>query len=88
MSARISHERESERGRDTFVNRENVDDSMTHEMLYGSRNIGRHDGGGSFAPRVLETGKVHGDGTPGESTVESARGDRVVDRSNVGRDFA
>lgn len=53
---------------------------MTHEVRYGSRNIGRHDddGGGDFAPRVLETGKVHGDETADESTVESARGDHVV----------
>lgn len=39
--------RERERERETytythtFVNRENVDDSMTHEERYGSRNIGR-----------------------------------------------
>ena len=71
--------RERERERYTFVNGENVDDSMTHEVLYGSRNIGRHDGGGGFASRVLETGKVHGDdGTADESTVESARGNHVV----------
>lgn len=58
-----------------FVNGENVDDSMTHEERYGSRNIGRRDDDG-FAPRVLETGKVHGDETADESTVESARRDR------------
>lgn len=75
-----AHTKEGGRERDIFVNGENVDDSMTHEVLYRSRNIGRHDdddgGGGSFAPRVLETGKVHGVAT------ESRRNDRRVYRSS------
>jgi len=77
VRARVQRERGNGERFQTFVSGENVDDLMTHDVIYGSRNIGRHDGGG-FAPRVLETGKVHGDGTADESTVESARGDHVV----------
>lgn len=66
---------------------------MTHEVRYGSRNIGRHDdgdggGGDGFAPRVLETGKVHGDGTADESTVESAHGDHIAIVITLERDSA
>lgn len=59
---------------------------MTHEVRYGSRNIGRY-GDSGFAPRVLEIGKVHGDGTTDESTVESARWGLRSDRSNIREGF-
>lgn len=73
-------ERESEKAKEReTLNRENVDDSMTHEVRYGSRNIGRHNGGsggGGFAPRVLETGKVHGRRVYGRVGAWRPRSDR------------